>query len=178
MSNNFKLPSGLDEFLAFSVCPSSKLQLLQWLPTQWLWNGKFAFFSTLSLKSWEQASPQKQLSAITLLAKMPNKRNKTSNTLNVFRFRTKIFTLFFIIGLIIPPLIILRRQIWTISYIIRLNLNKFNKSRSSMDGAIRKTNTPIQRFLKMIDLNEQWWLYGAVSESPSKSTYAVTEFVK
>ena len=95
LSSNFKLSAGREGFPAFSVCPSSKLQLLQWVPKQWLWNGKLTFFFAFFWKSWEQVFPQKQVSAITLLAKMLNRRNKTSNTLNVFRFPNRSLSPFF-----------------------------------------------------------------------------------
>ena len=96
VSRVFKLPVGGEEFVALSACPSSKLQLLQWVPTQWLWNGKLTFFFTFFWKTWEQASPQKQVSAITLLAKMPNRRNRTGNTLNVLRFPNIFFSPYFV----------------------------------------------------------------------------------
>ena len=87
-----KLPVVGEEFAALSVCPSSKLQLLQWVPTQWLWNGKRPLVFALSWRPWMHASPQKQASAITLFVKIPRARSRTINTLNVLRFPNIFFS--------------------------------------------------------------------------------------
>ena len=97
-----KLPAREEEFAALSDCPSSKLQLLQWVPEQRLWKGKLTF--ALSWKPCKQSSPQKQASAITPFAKTPKVRNRISSFRNILRFPNRVLPPFNIEPLILSPL--------------------------------------------------------------------------
>ena len=85
VSRIFILGTWIVEMTAFGAWSFSKSQLLHSIPGQRRWNRKITFFVALGRSPCKQAFPQKQNSAIALLEKTANIRNKTTN-LNVLWF--------------------------------------------------------------------------------------------
>ena len=94
VSSIFSLTAAGGSFDALSVCASSKLQLLHWVPEQRLWNWKITFVFNLSWRPCRQASPQKQAAAIRLFAKRAKARNETISTVNISKFLNRFFSIY------------------------------------------------------------------------------------
>ena len=75
-----------EAFDALSVCTSSKLQLLHWVPEQRAWNRKLSLVFVLPWRPCRQASPQKHAWGSRLFAKRPIMRNWIKKSLNILTF--------------------------------------------------------------------------------------------
>jgi hypothetical protein len=80
-------------FDALRDCTSSKLQLLHWVPEQRVWNKKLSLAFVLPWRPCRQASPQKHACGTRLFANRPMIRNWTKNSLNIFTFLNRFFSI-------------------------------------------------------------------------------------
>ena len=93
ISNVFSLAIEGAAINALNAFRSSTLQLLHWVPAQRIWNKVVNLVFALPWRLCRQASPQKHACNSRLFAKKPMMRNWIKNSLNIFIFLDKFFSI-------------------------------------------------------------------------------------